>query len=286
MNKILLITTGGTISSVKTSNGLTPDIKGNELLNYINTNKNIDIMDLEHIDSSLMSNEYRMNIARIIWDNKHNYSGFVVTHGTDTLAYTAAFLEVCLENFSKPIIFTGSQKPITFENTDAILNLQKSVDLASSDYSGDYSGVYIVSWDNIIPAKVCTKTSTEDFNAFTQLYPYLKLNGDELFHPKYTENIAHMKIIPNLSWQFMENYSDFDAIIVDCFGSGGMSEKQLNALTKLSENGTDIYLRSACQYGNIDKIYAAHKSVDNFYNLNGCSLEYSLAYLMFKYEKK
>lgn len=279
MNKILLITTGGTISSVKSHYGLTPNIQGNDLLNFINTNKNIDIIDLKHIDSSLMSNEYRMNIAKIIWENKNNYLGFVITHGTDTLAYTAAFLEVCLENFSKPIILTGAQKPITFENTDAILNLQKSIDLASSDYRG----TYIVSWDNIIPAKVCTKISTEDFNAFTGLYPYIKTNGQELFKQAYTENIAYITITPNLSAKFIENYNCFAAVIIDCFGSGGMMEHQLNELTNLSDNGTDIYLRSACIHGNIHKIYAAHKSVDSFYNLNGCSLEYSLAYLMFKY---
>lgn len=282
MNKILLITTGGTISSVQSEYGLTPDIKGSELLSFVNTDNNIDVIDLEHIDSSLISNEYRINIANIIWENKNNYKGFVITHGTDTLAYTAAFLEVCLENFNKPIILTGSQKPITFKNTDAVSNLQKSVELAFSDYKG----AYVVSWDNIIPAKVCTKISTEDFNAFTQLYPYIKLTGAELFHKKYTENIAHIMVTPNLSEKFIQNYSCFSAVIVDCFGSGGMMEHQLNALTTLSKNGTEIYLRSACMQGNIDKIYAAHKSVDSFYNLNGCSLEYSLAYLMFKYGDK
>lgn len=281
MNRILLITTGGTISSVESLNGLTPDIKGSKLLSFINTKYQVDIIDLEHIDSSIMSNEYRINIANIIWKNKNNYLGFVITHGTDTLAYTAAFLEASLENFNKPIILTGSQKPITFENTDAVLNLTKSFDLVSSGYSG----VYIVSWDNIIPAKVCTKISTENFNAFTQLYPYIKINGTELFHSLYTENIGHITIMPNLSSKFIENYNSFYAIIVDCFGSGGMMEHQLETLSKLSENGIDIYLRSACQNGNIDKIYAAHQSVDKFYNLNGYSLEYSLAYLMFKYAK-
>ncbi|MBP1571303.1 MAG: asparaginase, partial [Oscillospiraceae bacterium] len=90
MTKTLLITTGGTISCMETPEGLKPNLKGADLLRY--SHYDCDVLDFKLIDSSVMTDPERQDIAKIIWDNYDRYDSFVITHGTDSMAYTAAYL--------------------------------------------------------------------------------------------------------------------------------------------------------------------------------------------------
>ena len=89
MNKTLLITTGGTLSCVETQNGLAPRLTGKDLLEY--SSYKCDYIDFKLIDSSVMTDEDRAELAQLIWDKRSEYQSFVVTHGTDSMAYTAAY---------------------------------------------------------------------------------------------------------------------------------------------------------------------------------------------------
>ena len=112
MKNILLIATGGTIASKDNGNGLTPSIDVNVLLDYIPVIRqkcHVTGISLMNIDSSNMDTSHISSISECIMNNYNDYDGFVITHGTDTCAYTAAALSYQLINLSKPVILTGSQ---------------------------------------------------------------------------------------------------------------------------------------------------------------------------------
>ena len=134
MKKILLIATGGTIASKNSEDGLTPKISSEELLSYVPKAREfctIDAIQVLNIDSTNIQPEYWLTIVKAIKDNYADYDGFVVSHGTDTLAYSAAALSYLIQNSSKPIVLTGAQKPIDLDVTDARTNLYDSLLYAS-----------------------------------------------------------------------------------------------------------------------------------------------------------
>ncbi|HPD90777.1 MAG TPA: asparaginase domain-containing protein, partial [Bacillota bacterium] len=122
MKKILLMTTGGTIVSAETARGLIPALGGEELLSYLPDLSQVctlDTMEVSSIDSTNMNPDIWVKLTEIIRDTYEDYDGYVITHGTDTMAYTAAALSYMAQNLDKPVVLTGSQKPITFDSTDA-----------------------------------------------------------------------------------------------------------------------------------------------------------------------
>ena len=126
MKKILLFTTGGTIASKEGNNGLEPEMDANELLSYMGDLANqydITCRELLSLDSSNIQAEEWRKIARNIFENLEQYDGIVVTHGTDTMAYTASMLSFMLQNLKVPVVLTGSQMPIDNMLTDARNNL-------------------------------------------------------------------------------------------------------------------------------------------------------------------
>ena len=116
---ILLIATGGTIASKKSDNGLKPQISPEELMQYIPQVKDIcdfHAVQLLNLDSSNMEPEHWKMMVHTIHENYEKYDGFVIAHGTDTMAYTAAALSYMIQNSKKPIVITGAQKPITLRS--------------------------------------------------------------------------------------------------------------------------------------------------------------------------
>src|SRR5688572_16130593 len=114
MKKILLLTTGGTIASVSGANGLIPGITDAEIVSYLleqNFRYKIESKALMEIDSTNMQPECWVRIAEAVYENYGDYDGFVITHGTDTMGYTAAALSYMLQNIAKPVVMTGSQVP-------------------------------------------------------------------------------------------------------------------------------------------------------------------------------
>ena len=134
MKKILLIGTGGTIASDVTDSGLAPELTTEQLLSHIPGISDIcgvDCLQLLNLDSTNMTPAHWLEIAACIREHYGCYDGFVITHGTDTMAYTAAALSYLIQHSPKPIIITGAQKPIDMENTDARTNLADSLLFAS-----------------------------------------------------------------------------------------------------------------------------------------------------------
>ena len=137
--KILLIGTGGTIASEMGESGLTPELTSEQLLRYIPDISGIcqvTCLQLFSLDSTNIQPKHWARIAGAVREHYREYDGFVITHGTDTMAYTAAGLSYLVQGCPKPIVLTGAQKPIGFETTDSKQNLRDALTVASSDMAG------------------------------------------------------------------------------------------------------------------------------------------------------
>ena len=170
---ILLLTTGGTIASLPTAEGLAPGLDGEALAGLLPQGimdcYDITIRDILHLDSSNIQPEEWVIISRAIFEARDSYDGIVVSHGTDTMAYTAAALSYLIQGSPKPIVLTGSQQPMANPFTDAKLNLYQSLLYATDDDSHDVS---IVFGGSVIVGTRAHKQRTMSFNAFTSVnYP-------------------------------------------------------------------------------------------------------------------
>ena len=169
MKRILLIATGGTIASAEDGRGLSPALSGEELAACVPEVRglcDLDTLQLMNIDSTNMRPADWLRIARAIADRYADFDGFLVLHGTDTMAYTAAALSYLIPTSAKPIVLTGSQRPMTSSFTDAKLNLYQSLLYATDDLSRDVS---IVFGGIAIAGTRARKQRTMSANAFTSV---------------------------------------------------------------------------------------------------------------------
>ena len=240
MKKILLIGTGGTIASLPGENGLVPQLSIYQLLEKIPQLK--DIAEIEgrqliNADSTNIRPTDWLLIAEEIKCNYDKYDGFVITHGTDTMAYTAAGLNYLIQNSVKPIIITGAQVPLAYEHTDAIRNLTEAIIYACDELS---CGVQIVFSGAVILGSRARKNYTKRFDAFCSVnYPEIarisgsrilrfmgeKYTGEPLFYDKLNTNVGLLKLIPGMKKEILcyllENY---DGLVIEGFGTGGIPE--------------------------------------------------------------
>ena len=215
--KIMIIYTGGTIGMIE--NPVTHSIHPFDFTHLIDNVPKIKKLDYEinniqfhpPIDSANMDPERWVEIARSIADNYADYDGFVVLHGTDTMAYTASALSFMLENLHKPVIITGSQLPIGEVRTDGEENLITALQIAAAtDIDGEpmVQEVAILFEDYLWRGNRSTKISADYFNAFkSNNYPYLaKIGLDIQFHKeRLLRNHAHrpLKVQYNLDRNVM-----------------------------------------------------------------------------------
>ena len=246
MKRILAIGTGGTIASQPEENGLTPELNTDQLMRQVPQIRgfcDVTCNQLCSIDSTNMSPSRWVQMARAIRQSYDDYDGFVIIHGTDTMAYTAAALSYLIQNSPKPIVLTGAQKPIGSDNTDSKINLEDAFRCACSDLCG----VMIVFSGKVILGTRARKTHTKSFAAFSSInYPELAYIRDgrvlpfirpscaerPVFYDRLDPKVALLKMIPGtdsalLGWMLDQN----DGLIIESFGVGGMP----------SYRGTEFY---------------------------------------------
>ena len=239
--KILLIATGGTIASKRSHHGLTPQITPEELISYIPQVAGIckaDTIQLLNLDSTNMQPKHWELMVKTIQMYYDKYDGFVIAHGTDTMAYTAAALSYMIQCSKKPIVITGSQKPIDMEITDAKSNLLDSFLYASDPES---QGVQIVFDGKVIAGTRAKKVRSKSYNAFSSIdYPFLAIIQDMnimryipmlpyrqnvQFYHKMNDNVFLMKMIPGIRARVLESvFEHYDSIVVESFGVGGIPQ--------------------------------------------------------------
>lgn len=237
--RILMLATGGTIASRESSQGLAPAITSEELLGYvpgIGGLCRVETVQLMNLDSTNVGPSHWLSIARAIEAQYWDYDGFVVTHGTDTMAYTAAALSYLVQDSPKPIILTGAQKPIWFDGTDSKRNLTDAFLYACRGCGG----VQIVFNGRVILGTRARKTYSKSFRAFSSVnYPDLAVVQDEhllqyircesrprpLFYDRLDPNVGLLKLIPGTEDALAEFMLDrYDGLIIESFGVGGLPE--------------------------------------------------------------
>ncbi|MBQ1678965.1 MAG: asparaginase [Oscillospiraceae bacterium] len=237
MKNILVIGTGGTIASEMASDGLAPELNANQLLQYVPQVESFCrpvCKQIFSIDSTNMAPSRWLQIAACIREHYDEFDGFVITHGTDTMAYTAAALSYLIQRSPKPIILTGAQKPIGSDNTDSKINLEDSFRCACSPLRG----VMIVFNGKVILGTRARKTHSKSFRAFSSInYPELAYIQDghvltfiqpscqdrPVFYDKLGEKVALLKMIPGTDSELLKWLLDHnDALIIESFGVGGM----------------------------------------------------------------
>ena len=173
MKKICWITTGGTIASIKSDNGYVASNKGDVLYKLLGNMTNlydISIFDLFTIDSSNMQPEEWKIIARCVYSKKDEFDGIVITHGTDTMAYTASCLSFMLFNIDKPVVLTGSQLPLQHPLSDGQENMRLALAMAASGYNG----VFVAFNRKVILGARAVKVRTTGFHAVESVnFPYV-----------------------------------------------------------------------------------------------------------------
>lgn len=242
MKKILLIATGGTIASKYTESGLSPQISSEELLSYIPAAADfchVDTVQPFNLDSTNVCSSQWLILSSLIEKKYEYYDGFVICHGTDTMAYTAAALSYLIHNNRKPIVITGSQKPIDLEITDARANLLDSLRFASHERA---HGVCIVFGGQVIAGTRAKKERSKSYNAFSSInYPPIAILQDNrivfyiddkdqstaplTFYHSLNDRVFLLKLIPGCSGEVLESLEpSCDAVIIESFGVGGLPD--------------------------------------------------------------
>ena len=239
MKKILMIGTGGTIASEMTPEGLAPELNTEQLLEFVpDIGKfcQVDCIQLYSLDSTNIQPENWLGVVDTLQKNYDSYDGFVISHGTDTMAYTAAALSYLVQGSAKPIVLTGAQKPIWFDGTDSKRNLTDAFLYACRGCGG----VQIVFNGKVILGTRARKTFSKCLHACSSFnYPDLAVLQDErllqyirteslprpVFYHSLCENVGLLKLIPGTKRELvafmMEHY---DGIVVESFGVGGLPE--------------------------------------------------------------
>lgn len=239
---VLLIYTGGTIGMIKTASGSLQPFNFDNLKDQIPELAKIKVR-LENvsiqnpIDSSNMDTKVWIEIAQIIESNYSKYDGFVILHGSDTMAYTASCLSFMLQNLAKPIILTGSQLPIGIARTDARENLITSIELACEAKNPE---VCIYFEYKLIRGNRSTKINANNFEAFeSPNFPilaqagvsidyatinYKEVSQDLVVQKKLDSSIAVIKLFPGIHQGILKGILEQNAkaIIIESFGSGNL----------------------------------------------------------------
>ncbi len=311
---ILVLYTGGTIGMMKDRNtgSLVPFDFGNiyehlpvlRTLDYI-----IDMYSFENlIDSSNMTPDVWIEMAEKIEENYEKYDGFVVLHGSDTMAYSASALSFMLENLAKPIIFTGSQLPMGMVRSDARENFITSVEIAASKVDGETGvpEVCILFENQLLRGNRATKFNAENFNAFSSgNYPTLadvgikiKYNREFIMEPtgrplivhkKFDRNVGILKLFPGITHDFVKHALStpgLRGVILETFGSGNAptSEWFLDELADAIRKGLIIYNVTQCKSGSVEMgRYETSLNLDKIGVISGYDIttESALAKMMY-----
>ena len=289
MKKILFIATGGTIASRRSEHGLTPVMSSEELLGYVPQVREfcqVDTLKLFNLDSTNITPSQWLEMAAAIEEHYDEYDGFVLSHGTDTMAYTAAALSYLIQNSPKPIVLTGAQKPIDMESTDARVNLADSFTYASFERAG---GVQIVFNGNVILGTRAKKTHSKNYNAFSSVnYPKLAAIRDgqlfsyiepavnyrwPIFCHDLSERVGVIKLTPGASAELLECYLKLnDAVIIESFGTGGIpqgtGQNFSEVIDRYSREGKVIVMTTQVANDGSDmSVYKVGGEIKNRYNL-------------------
>ena len=284
MSKVLLISTGGTITMVRdaVSGALVPaDMETFKafLPELFAGDIHVEILAFTPlIDSSDIGPASWEQIARTVYDHYTEYDGFVILHGTDTMSYSASALSFMLENLGKPVVFTGSQLPVGVLRSDAKENLLTAIEIAAAkDEDGNpiVPEVTIYFEDRLFRANRTTKRNAEHFSAFNSYnYPALAKAGVHItyqphlvhysdpkspltLHTSFDTNVAVLKLFPGIQPAVVRallRTRGLKGVVLETFGAGNApSDKWLYRELKAAvDRGIIIVNKTQCNTGSVE----------------------------------
>ena len=238
--KILLLATGGTITAMDSGDGLAPSLPSDDILLHVPEVESfcdVSTKQILNIDSSNIQPEDWLLISRTIREHYDSFDGFVVTHGTDTMAYTASALSYLIQNPSKPIVLTGSQKPIHQGDSDARNNVINSFWFCTQS---DISGVYLCFDGKVFVGTRASKVKSRSYDAFESInfpvaayihyrqpVPRIHLGKSAKkrikFYDQLDPGVFLLKLIPGMEPEILEHVGQrYDAIVIEGYGMGGV----------------------------------------------------------------
>ena len=269
--KILLMTTGGTIASVPGGEGLEPMRSGvmERELELLRTYYDITVLDVMCLDSSNITPEEWQQIASEIFRNRVGFDGIVVSHGTDTMAYTASAMTFMLPNIDLPVVFTGSQLPLRDMLSDGPDNLRTAFAMAASGCPG----VFLAFDRKVMLGCRAVKVRASGFSAFESVnarYAGIVSNlglvldrdvlpqpkGEAKLMPNVSKNVFLLKLTPGLNPAVFDMLAamGYRGIVVEAFGLGGFNVlgKSLRGIQRAVEDGVSVVVTTQCLYDSSD----------------------------------
>ena len=256
MKKICLLATGGTIASEAGANGLRPQVAADRMLRLLPELKEvcqIEYRELMSLDSSNLLPEHWQRMACSVAELREDYDGFVISHGTDTMAYSASALYYMLENIDRPVVLTGAQIPIEDPRTDGKRNLLTAFRAAASGRPG----VYLAFDGRIIQGNRVKKLYTENFSAFLSINtkPAGYMSGSQVswtaetaarpgafqLHDTLDTRVFVLKLIPGMEPDLLPWIGEhYDAVTKTWHHHGGACETLAGYLPQWLEAGAKL----------------------------------------------
>ena len=274
--KVCLIATGGTIASVETPEGMKPLLDGKELLAKVPELESlgvIDIVELMQLDSTNIQPKDWIQMAQAIEERYADYDGFIITHGTDTMAHSAAALYYMLENLQKPVIFTGSQLSLVEEGSDAPANLL----LAMYGAVSSVPGVYLAFHNKLMQGNAAKKLCTENFDGFYSINvpdvavledgkikwnissDFIEPEKELKINTAIDTHVAVFEVFPGFNTDIIRIAVDSGCkgIVLKGYGAGNVPSEEsgnsfLPAIDYAVEKGVKVVLTTQCIYDGTD----------------------------------
>ena len=270
MKRIALLATGGTIACRQTPDGLTPALRASQMLHSVPCRADVEIIprDVFSMDSSNIQPEEWSALARAVDAAMQDCDGVVITHGTDTMGYTAAALSYMLHGQTKPVILTGSQLPLGAPLSDAETNLSCAIEAACKGVPG----TYVCFARKLIHGTRAVKTHTMSFDAFSSVNRSLagivdaegvrflrpqRITGPYCFRPEVDSRVFLLKLVPGTQPDVLDFVAraGYRGLVIEAFGLGGLHYIRRNLVEKLHhlrQMGVRILVLTQCMYEKAD----------------------------------
>ena len=268
-SKVLIINTGGTLSSVARQHGLAPGLTTDSMLKELHIvagEAELSTLEFSSLDSANIFPEDWAELARLISENRKRADGIVVIHGTDTLAYTSSMLSFMLQNIQIPVVITGSQLSISNPVADAMENLRCAIYMAQSGCPG----VFVAFNRKVMLGCRASKVRSLSFDAFDSIncenvatissigmkinkHVLPKRSGVFRLQNRYCQEVAVLKLFPGMHREILKMYTDngYKAIYIEAFGLGGMPFLRhdfIGEIRNLTEQGIPVLVGTQCRF--------------------------------------
>ena len=269
--KILLLTTGGTIASMPGGEGLEPqrsEVMEREI-DQLRTYYDITVRDVMCLDSSNITPGEWKTIAAAIFEQRQGFDGIVVSHGTDTMAYTTSAITFMLPNIDLPVVFTGSQLPLANMLSDGPDNLRTAFAMAATGHPG----VFLAFDRQVMLGCRAVKVRASGFSAFASINARYagqvsnmglvvdkavlpRPRGEAKLCPALSQEVFLLKLTPGINPAIFDMLAamGYKGIVIEAFGLGGfnMLGRGLRGIRRAIEDGVSVVITTQCLYDSAD----------------------------------